>query len=133
MSISAILFDLDGTLVDTERESAEAMARALASGQGVEIDQADRDGIIGHSWIEIFRNLKGKYSQIEWELDRLIAETARIRELMLADTGLEPLPGVLELLDRFSALPKAVVTGSSKAEAEHALELLGIRDQFKAL
>jgi len=29
MAIRGFLFDLDGTLVDSERETAEAMARAL--------------------------------------------------------------------------------------------------------
>jgi beta-phosphoglucomutase-like phosphatase (HAD superfamily) len=32
-----ILFDLDGTLVDSERETAEAMARALERGHAIAI------------------------------------------------------------------------------------------------
>jgi beta-phosphoglucomutase-like phosphatase (HAD superfamily) len=35
MAIRGFLFDLDGTLVDSERETAEAMARALERGQGI--------------------------------------------------------------------------------------------------
>src|SRR5436190_1304937 len=37
--ISGFLFDLDGTLVDSERQSGEAMARALLAGQGIEVTQ----------------------------------------------------------------------------------------------
>jgi beta-phosphoglucomutase-like phosphatase (HAD superfamily) len=49
--IRAFLFDLDGTLVDSERETAEAMARALAREHAPEIvvEQYDRDFIIGRS------------------------------------------------------------------------------------
>jgi len=45
-----ILFDLDGTLVDSERETAEAMARAIERGHGIAIEPYDRDFIIGRSW-----------------------------------------------------------------------------------
>ena len=41
------LFDLDGTLIDSERETAEAMARALLRGQGITIEKYDRDFVIG--------------------------------------------------------------------------------------
>lgn len=131
--LQAVLFDLDGTLVDTERESADAMARALEIGQGVVVDQTDKDGIIGRSWVEIYRNLRARYSAISWSLDQLIAETAAIRHEILEESGLEPLPGVRSALERFASLPMAVVTGSSRVEAEHALEILGVRSRFRAL
>ena len=43
MQPKALLFDLDGTLVDSERESAEAMARALLAGMGIAIEQSDAE------------------------------------------------------------------------------------------
>jgi len=133
MAIRAILFDLDGTLVDSERESAEAMARALEAGQGITIGQDDRDHVIGRSWVDIHRSLQSRYPSLAWTLSELIAETSVIREKMFEESGIEPLPGALGALERFAHLPKAIVTGSSRAEAEHALRSLAIRHHFDAL
>jgi len=133
MAIRAILFDLDGTLVDSERESAEAMARALEEGQGIRISQDDRDHVIGRSWVDIHRSLQSRYPSLAWTLAELIGATAVIRERLFEETGMEPLPGALGALERFAHLPKALVTGSSRAEAEHALRSLAIRHHFEAL
>ena len=71
--IRGFLFDLDGTLVDSERETAEAMARALWRGQGIAIEQYDRDFIIGRSWIAIYDSLKARYPQLTWSREETIA------------------------------------------------------------
>lgn len=130
MTIRAILFDLDGTLVDTERESAEAMARALAQGQGIAVTQADRDFIIGRSWVEIYRNLRARYPALRWSEAELIAATAAARESVFAEGGITVLPGALAAIDRFAHLPRALVTGSSRVEARQALVALGHADTF---
>lgn len=130
MSVRAILFDLDGTLVDSERESAEAMARALASGQGIEIVQTDRDFIVGRSWVQIYENLKTNYEGMTWTRDQLIAATAKRREEVFAETGLTILPGAREAIVRFSHLKLAIVTGSSRVEMGQALSALGLADRF---
>ena len=62
--IRGFLFDLDGTLVDSERETAEAMARTLSRHHAIEIEQYDRDFIIGRSWIAIYDSLKQRYPQL---------------------------------------------------------------------
>ena len=129
MTIRAVLFDLDGTLVDTERESAEAMARALA-GHGVACDQDDRDFIIGRSWVAIYERLRARYPQLAWTRDELIAATAAAREGVFAELGITVLPGAREAVARFAHLPRALVTGSSRVEARQALVALGLEDAF---
>ena len=124
VTIRALLFDLDGTLVDSERESAEAMARALLHGQGVVITDEQRHGIIGRSWVQIFRDLRAAYPQISWSVDELIAATAAEREQVFAEVGLTILPGALAAIDRFAHLGRAIVTGSSRVEARQALAAL---------
>lgn len=128
MSLAAVLFDLDGTLVDSERESAEAMARALRD-HGFEIDQADRDYIVGRSWVAIHEQLRGRYP-LRWTRDELIAATAEHRERVIVEQGLTILPGVQRILELTRAVPRALVTGSSRREARSALTHLGALDSF---
>jgi len=129
MAIKAVLFDLDGTLVDTERESAEAMARALAA-HGIVCDQEDRDFIIGRSWIAIYERLRERYPELGWSRDELIAATAAAREGVFAELGITVLPGAREAVARFAGYPRALVTGSSRVEAGQALAALGLAGAF---
>jgi beta-phosphoglucomutase-like phosphatase (HAD superfamily) len=50
--LRAVLFDLDGTLVDSERQNAESVARALAR-RGRALSDEERELVIGHGWREI--------------------------------------------------------------------------------
>jgi HAD superfamily hydrolase (TIGR01509 family) len=131
MTLAAVLFDLDGTLVDSERESAEAMARALAE-WGIVIEQADRDYIVGRSWVAIYERLCQRYP-LRRSRDELIAATAEHRDLVFAETGLTTLPGAHGILERTRHLPRALVTGSSRREARSALTHLGALDAFGAI
>jgi HAD superfamily hydrolase (TIGR01509 family) len=133
MAIAAILFDLDGTLVDTERESAEAMARALRGQFGIEVTQADRDFVIGHSWVEIYRHLRARHPSLGWSREQLVAATAAERAGVFAERGLTVLPGAREAVARFAHLPRAIVTGSSREEAGQVLHALGLADAFAAV
>jgi HAD superfamily hydrolase (TIGR01509 family) len=127
--VQAVLFDLDGTLVDSERETAEAMARALARGQGVTIDQDDRDFIIGRSWIAIYERLRDRYT-LSWSREETIAATAAAREEVFAEVGITVLPGAREAVARFAHVARALVTGSSREEAAQALRALGLVGVF---
>src|SRR5260370_15515294 len=56
MKLSAVFFDLDGTLADTERQNAEAVARVLERA-GRPLSDEEREFVIGHGWHEIFHHL----------------------------------------------------------------------------
>jgi HAD superfamily hydrolase (TIGR01509 family) len=131
MAFAAVLFDLDGTLVDSERETAEAMARALARHQGIAITQDDRDFIIGRSWVAIHDRLATVYPALRWTLAELAEAAADAREEVLAEVGVTVLPGAREVLRLGER--RALVTGSSRREARQMLDLLGLADAFPVI
>lgn len=132
MPIRAVLFDLDGTLVDSERESAEAMARVLERECGVRITERQRDFVVGHSWVEIHELLIKELSRaFSWQRDYLISRVAEERVQVIAEKGMRIMPGAIDAVSRLGArYPKAIVTGSSREEARQALRVLGLEAAF---
>jgi HAD superfamily hydrolase (TIGR01509 family) len=126
----AVLFDLDGTLVDSERTYSEALARALRAAHAVDISQADRDYCVGRSWVAIHARLVELYPAIAWTRDQMIAATAETSRTIFATEGVCELPGARAAVTRFADRPRGLVTGSSRAEAGHMLGLLGLADAF---
>ena len=125
MALRGFLFDLDGTLVDSERETAEAMARALRRGQGIEIVDYDRDFIVGRSWLAIYDSLAARYPQLTWTRAETIAATAALRDEVFAELGVTVLPGARAALAWTAAHPRALVTGSARAEVAQVLPRIG--------
>ncbi len=126
------LFDLDGTLVDCERETGEALARALHA-HDIAIDRFDRELVIGRSWVEIYDVLKQRYSQLEWTRDELIARTALARADVLTELGVTVLPGARRALAWTRGAPRALVTGSARVETTQVLPLIGPEATFDAI
>src|SRR5439155_6032072 len=124
---------LDGTLVDSERETAEAMARAFARGHGIAIEQYDRDFIIGRSWVAIYDSLKSRYPQLTWNREETIARTAKLRDAVFAELGITVLPGARDALGWTRAHPRALVTGSSRSEVVQVLPLIGPEAHFDTI
>ncbi|MFC3502407.1 HAD family hydrolase [Micromonospora krabiensis] len=124
-----MLFDMDGTLVDSEKLWAVAL-RELAARYGGALSEETRKAIIGTSMADSMRMLHDALGQPERD-PAVSAAWINARILELFRTGLSWRPGALALLQavRDAAIPTALVTSSGRPLVEVALDTLG-RDSF---
>lgn len=117
--LQAVLFDMDGTLVDTERLWWEAVEQAA----GRPLTEADQPDVLGRpvehtaAWLGALTGRPA--ADLAAGLHREFAERVR--------TGIVPRPGALDLLDALAAagIPTALVTASPRAVADVVLDALG--------
>lgn len=129
---AALLFDIDGTLADTDPLHLEAFNRAFAPyGQHFDKVRFSRE-LQGLANVDIAANVLPGLSPAEGMavLDR---KEAMFRDL--AATDIHAVPGLFALLDWADSigLPMAAVTNAPRANAELILTGLGITYRFKAL
>lgn len=125
---AALLFDLDGTLVDSDAAHLRAFQRVFAA-HGVAVDeQSYFKRIHGSDNSAIGRNFLPHLSEAE-QAAALAEKEARYRQ----DLGaLEPIAGIDALLD-FAAtreMRSAVVTNAPRANVEAVLGALGLDDRL---
>ena len=128
----AVLFDLDGTLVDSERENVESVVLALRR-LGAEMTEAERAFVIGHSWNEIHAMLARNH-QLGVTMPELIAAAVDEKRGLLAEAGYRALPGAVACVRRLAGRTRlAVVSGASRVEVQDALLSLDVRSLFEVV
>jgi len=122
----AILFDLDGVLVDSRVPITRSLNAALAAHGHPGRPAAELHQFIGPPLHEAFRRLTG-----EADVDAFVAAYRdRYRVKMDAETVVvDGVPGMLAGL----APPAVVATSKPRALAEPLLEALGLREHFLAV
>jgi HAD superfamily hydrolase (TIGR01509 family) len=133
LNIEAVLLDMDGTLLDTERVYLESVTVALGT-----LGYTDGVMALGHAMVgipgaECEIMLREHYGEDFPFADLTTAFVAR-RDAMFS-AGIPLKPGAIELLDGLQAAgyPLAIVTSSSRHTADEHLALAGIRTRFDAV
>ncbi|MCU1483752.1 MAG: phosphoglycolate phosphatase [Actinomycetia bacterium] len=128
---AAVIFDFDGTILDTERPAYQAAAELWAE-HGIDLtieDWAWRIGTSGHA--DPFTELQHRLGRA---LDPALNERRIARKNQLTDEA--PLnPGVLAWLDEAERLgvPVGIASSSPSSWIERNLARLGLRDRFSCL
>ncbi|HYF55741.1 MAG TPA: HAD-IA family hydrolase [Salinarimonas sp.] len=128
MAIRALVFDMDGTLTDSDPIHLRAFQAALAP-HGIAMDEERyRDEVSGRTNAAIALSLFphetiAMHERFADDKERLFREIA---------TRLDPVPGLTALLALADArgLPVALVTNAPRANAEHMLAALDLSDRF---
>jgi beta-phosphoglucomutase len=129
MSLKALVFDMDGTLADSDPLHIVAFAELLAP-HGITIDHDFyRARISGRTNAAIFADLFPGATEDE---QRRLADEKEASFRRLART-LDPLPGVLRVLDWADerGLGLGLVTNAPPENARHMLESLKVENRFR--
>lgn len=128
---SALIFDMDGLMIDSERLYFAA-EREMAAAHGKEIRDEQLWPLMGRKPIESLRLLR-KILGIGTPPEELLAWRNRLMlEKMRRDLG--AMPGLFEILDVFKGrLKLAVATGAQQEFLDIALDTLRIREYFDVL
>ena len=129
---TALLFDIDGTLTDTDALHLEAFNRVFAPrGQVFDHERFTKE-LQGYS----LASIKTRFLADE-SADRqdLIMDEKEAIFRKLASEKIRPLPGLMALLDRAdrNGVPMAAITNAPRLNAEMMLRGLGITHRFKAI
>lgn len=130
-NIRALIFDLDGTLIDSKNDliqSVNAMLRELGRG---ELAAETISGYIGHGAPKLVARALGEGCS-ESEKQRALEFFLKHYEVHKLDTT-RAYPGVPETLEELRSLPMAVLTNKPVRISVRILEGLGLARYFKAI
>ncbi len=124
--LKAVLFDLDGTIIDSEPMHTAAVVKILED-RSVRPDPSDLDRYIGISSTVMWRDMRDAHGFSE-SVDELKALQLNLNIEMLGKAGSILVPGVLELLRdlRAQGIRTAVASSSARDYIETVLARYGI-------
>jgi len=132
--IQAVIFDLDGLMIDSEPLQLRAINRALAPA-GVALSEADWMRLVGQKSIEIIRQLKDRY---RFDGDLAEIEAAKLdayRQIIQEKDALKLMPGVWDAVRACQSLQLKLALASSSVQADIAVILnkFGLDSTFAAV
>ncbi len=130
-SVRALIFDLDGTLIDSKLDLIRSVNAMLLEMGREQLHEDTISGYIGHGAPQLVGRALGN-NATETERERALKFfLAHYEEHKLDSTC--AYPGVLEALEQLTALPMAILTNKPVRVSKRILEALGLAKYFRAV
>ena len=126
----AVIFDMDGLMLDTEPLAARAWGDAAAA-LGVEFDMTLAPAMVGRNFADCATMVRARYGA-GYPVDALLGRWHATYDGIVEREGLTMKPGVGELLDWLDtmAIPRAVATSTRRERARAKLVRTALLPRF---
>lgn len=131
--ISAVIFDADGLMLDSERLSLGCW-KIAGREFGYEIRAEDHQRVLGLT-VDDSRKVFKEIFGADFPFDAIRARRLELGDALFEQEGMPVKPGLRELLDFLSErqFPRAVATSTDREFAEKKLRAAGIRHYFEVV
>ena len=132
--LRAVIFDMDGVIVDSQPYHF-AVEDKMCREMGIDVSMEESHSFVGMAGAKVWSYLKNKYA-LQESIEELLAFENKARTAYFSSLeNLQPIPGVVELLEALKQhdIKTALASSSSAEVIEIFISKLGIKKYFQKI